>query len=44
MKVIKIPGLGRFGVFIDDVDLNHISNEEWIDILKKATDGMEVVS
>lgn len=32
MKLTKIPGLGRFGVFIDDVDLNTISDEEWDEI------------
>lgn len=34
MKITKIPGLGRFGVFIDDVDLNTISDEEWLEIGK----------
>lgn len=34
MKVTKIPGLGRFGVFIDDVDLKTISQEEWLEIGK----------
>lgn len=34
MKISKIPGLGRFGVFIDDVDLNTITNEEWMEIGK----------
>ena len=32
MKITKIPGLGRFGVFVDDIDLFSISNEEWIEI------------
>lgn len=32
MKVSKIPGLGRFGVFIDDVDFDHITDEEWMEI------------
>lgn len=32
MKVTKIPGLGRFGVFIDDLDLNTVSKEEWMEI------------
>ena len=32
MKITKIPGLGRFGVFIDDVDLKTISDEEWMEI------------
>ena len=34
MKVTKVPGLGRFGVYIDDVDLNTISDEEWMEIGK----------
>lgn len=34
MKITKIPGLGRFGVFIDDVDLFNISDDEWIEIGK----------
>ena len=34
MKVTKIPGLGRFGVYVDDVDLNNISDEEWMEIGK----------
>jgi alpha-ketoglutarate-dependent taurine dioxygenase len=32
MKVSKIPGLGRFGVFIDDLDFNNLSDEEWMEI------------
>jgi alpha-ketoglutarate-dependent taurine dioxygenase len=32
MKVSKIPGLGRFGIYIDDVDLNNITDEEWLEI------------
>jgi alpha-ketoglutarate-dependent taurine dioxygenase len=34
MKVSKIPGLGRFGIFIDDVDFEHLSNDEWMEIGK----------
>jgi alpha-ketoglutarate-dependent taurine dioxygenase len=34
MKVSKIPGLGRFGVFIDDVDFENISDDEWKEIGK----------
>lgn len=32
MKVSKIPGLGRFGIIIDDVNLENISDEEWMEI------------
>lgn len=34
MKASKIPGLGRFGVFIDDVDFDHLTDEEWMEIGK----------
>jgi alpha-ketoglutarate-dependent taurine dioxygenase len=34
MKISKIPGLGRFGIFIDDIDLYNISDEEWQEIGK----------
>jgi len=32
MKITKIPGLGRYGVFIDDLDFNNLSDEEWMEI------------
>ena len=32
MKISKIPGLGRFGIYVDDVDLQTISTEEWMAI------------
>lgn len=34
MKISKIPGLGRFGVFIDDVNLQEITADEWLEIGK----------
>ena len=34
MKISKIPGLGRFGIFIDDVDFDHLTDEEWMEIGK----------
>jgi alpha-ketoglutarate-dependent taurine dioxygenase len=34
MKITKIPGLGRFGIYIDDVDFNTISEDEWAEIGK----------
>lgn len=34
MKVSKIPGLGRFGIFIDDVDFQSITQDQWIEIGK----------
>lgn len=32
MKVSKIPGLGRFGIYIDDVDFATLTDEEWMEI------------
>jgi len=32
MKITKISGLGRFGIYIDDVDLSTISDEQWMEI------------
>lgn len=29
MKISKIPGLGRFGIFIDDMNFNTMTDEEW---------------
>ena len=32
MKISKIPGLGRFGCFIDDLDFENLTDEEWMSI------------
>jgi alpha-ketoglutarate-dependent taurine dioxygenase len=32
MRISKIPGLGRFGIFIDDVDFTSITDDEWTEI------------
>jgi alpha-ketoglutarate-dependent taurine dioxygenase len=32
MKITKIPGLGRFGIYIDDVDFTTITDDEWTEI------------
>ena len=32
MKISKIPGLGRFGIFIDDLDFTTITDEEWLEV------------
>ena len=32
MKISKIPGLGRFGIFVDDVDFATLTDEEWMEI------------
>lgn len=32
MKVTKIPGLGSVGIYIDQVDFDHLTSEEWAEI------------
>ena len=34
MEVTKIPGCGRFGVFIDGVDFDTMTDDQWIEIGK----------
>jgi len=43
MKVSKIPGLGRFGIFIDDVDFDHLTDEEWLEIGKMHLDNFVTI-
>ena len=32
MHITKIPGFGRFGIFIDNIDLDNLSSSEWAEI------------
>lgn len=34
MKVTKIPGFGDYGIFVEDVDFNNLSSDEWLEIGK----------
>jgi len=43
MKVSKIPGLGRFGRFIDDLDFNNITDEEWLEVGKIHLDSLVTI-
>jgi alpha-ketoglutarate-dependent taurine dioxygenase len=43
MKISKIPGLGRFGVFIDDLDFTNLSDEEWHDIGKLHLESLVTI-
>ena len=43
MKVSKIPGLGRFGIFIDDLDVNNMSDEEWLEIGKLHLESLVTI-
>ena len=43
MKVSDIPGLGRFGKFIDDVDFFDISDDQWLEIGKIHLDSLVTI-
>ena len=43
MKISKIPGLGRFGTFVDNVDFDHITDEEWLEIGKMHLDNFVTI-
>ncbi len=43
MKISKIPGLGRFGVFIDDLDFDNLSDEEWLEIGKLHLESLVTI-
>ena len=43
MKVSKIPGLGRFGVFIDDVDFYSMPDDQWQEIGKIHLDTLVTI-
>ena len=43
MKVTEIPGLGSFGHYIDDVDFNNLSNDEWFEIGKLHLQGLVTI-
>jgi alpha-ketoglutarate-dependent taurine dioxygenase len=32
MKITKIDGLGNYGVYIDDVDFEHMTDDQWMEI------------
>lgn len=43
MIVTKIPGLGRFGIYIDDVDFNTMSDAEWAEIGKLHLENLVTI-
>jgi len=43
MKISKIPGLGSFGHYIDNIDFNHLTDEEWIEIGKLHLTGLVTI-
>jgi alpha-ketoglutarate-dependent taurine dioxygenase len=43
MKITKIPGMGSFGHYVDGIDFNHITDEEWIEIGKLHLKGLVTI-
>lgn len=43
MKVTKIPGLGRFGLYIDDLDFTTITHPEWMEVGQLALKHLVVI-
>ena len=43
MKITKIPSLGRFGIFIDDVDFNTMSKDQWLEIGQLHLDNLVTI-
>lgn len=43
MKISKIPGLGRFGLYIDDLDLDNISHDQWMEIGQIHLDSLVTI-
>ena len=43
MKISKIPGLGRFGIFIDDINFDNITDEEWQEIGKLHLENLVTI-
>lgn len=43
MKTSKIPGLGSYGLYIDDLDFDHITDEEWLEVGKLSLKNLIVI-
>lgn len=43
MKITKIPGLGNYGHYIDDIDFDHLTLEEWLEIGKLHLGGLVTI-
>ena len=43
MKVSKIPGLGRFGIYIDGVDFDNMSDDQWKEIGQLHLDSLVTI-
>jgi alpha-ketoglutarate-dependent taurine dioxygenase len=43
MKISRIPNFGNFGVYIDDIDMDHMTDEEWMEIGRIFVNELVVV-
>jgi alpha-ketoglutarate-dependent taurine dioxygenase len=43
MKITKIPGLGRFGIFVDDLDFNTMTDEQWLELGQLHLDSLVTI-
>jgi alpha-ketoglutarate-dependent taurine dioxygenase len=43
MKVSKIPGLGNYGIYIDGVNFDHLTKDEWLEIGKLHMDNLVTI-
>lgn len=34
MKISKLSGFGNYGIFVDDLDFDHVTEEEWLELGK----------
>lgn len=43
MKISPIPNFGNFGVYVDDIDMDHMTNEEWTELGKLYVDRLLLI-
>jgi len=43
MKISKIPGLGRFGIYIDDLDFTNLSDDEWAEVGQRHLESLVTI-
>lgn len=43
MKISKIQGLGEFGIYVDDIDMDHMDDQQWIELGRLFVEQLVVV-
>jgi len=43
MEISKVPGLGRFGIYIDGVDFEKLTDDEWLEIGKLHLENLVTI-